>query len=580
MKFELQKGSRSRILAIGLLAIAAIFVVRLFYLQVIQYSHYVAQAQAEQQKQFVIPAERGMIYAKNGDEPVRLVMNQSVYTVYADPQTVTDKDEIVEALKEVAGGNLVEGFADLLDAKESRYKILGTKLSRTQAELLKEKGFSGIGFQETSQRVYPEGTLAAQLLGYVDTENEGKYGLEGYLNDELSGVDGSLVAVTDVSEVPLTIGNKNVRIPEQDGKNVVLSIDRSVQSKVEQALKDAQKRTGAKEVSAMVMDPNSGKVLAMANYPTYDPEKYYEAKDVALFNNNVVSGTYEPGSTIKTFTMATGIEKNAVRPSDTFNNTDFIKIGDWTISNATRGITGTISFQTALEWSLNTGFVTIGQRLGNGTSITPAARQTMYDYYYNKFRLGQATGIELANEASGLVIAPDDQRSSEIRYANMTFGQGMEATMIQVASGFSALVNGGTYYQPTVIDGYMEDGEFKQNESPTPVATGIVQKSTSDTLKSMMIKARQSGFPGVDKSGYRIGGKTGTSQVSSPQGGYSDDESIASYVGFGGSDAPEYVIMVQVSGKDQIFQGARDALPIFTDISNWMLEYLKIQPKG
>lgn len=579
MNLELQKGSRSRVLAAALLVIAAIFVGRLFYLQVIQYNYYVALAQSEQQSRFVIPADRGMIYAKSGDQPVPLAMNQTVYTVFADPETVTEHEEIVKSMREIAGGNLRDNIADLLKVPKSRYQILATKLTRVQADKLKEKNFSGIGFQETSQRVYPEGPLAGQILGFVNAEGVGNYGVEGFLNDELSGKDGVLQAVTDVSNIPLTIGNNNVRIPEQDGKNIVLTIDRNIQSKVEQSLIDATQRTGATNASAVVMDPRTGKILAMANVPTYNPSEYFKVDDVAQFNNNVISGPYEPGSTIKAFTMATGIDKNVIRPSDTFNNTDFITVEDRTISNATKGITGTISFQTAMQWSLNTGFVTIAQRLGNGREITPAARQTMYTYFYDKFRLGQSTGIELAGEAAGALIAPDQPTGNAVRYSNMSFGQGMDATMIQVATGFSALINGGNYLKPTVVDGYMEDGEFVRKEPAPAVESAIVKPETSAELREVLRAARQAGFPGADKAGYTVGGKTGTSQVI-VNGAYSNTQTIASYVGFGGQTTPEYVIMVQVSGKDKDLQGARDALPIFTNISNWMIDYLKIQPKG
>jgi cell division protein FtsI/penicillin-binding protein 2 len=467
----------------------------------------------------------------------------------------------------------------LLAKKESRYQILATKLTRLQADKLKEKDFYGIGFQETSQRVYPEGSLAAHVLGFVNTEGVGTYGIEAALNDELNGKDGVLQAVTDVRNVPLTVGNNNIRIPKQDGKNIVLSIDRTIQSKVEQALLSGVERTGASNVSAVVLNPKNGEVMALANLPTYSPGEYFKAEDVAVFNNNVISAPYEPGSTIKAFTMAAAVDKNVAKPTDTYVNTDSIQVEDRTITNAVEGKTGTITFQTAMQWSLNTGFVTLAQRLGNGSDITPAARNTIYDYFYHKFRLGQKTGIELASEAAGTVISPDQPTGNAVRYSNMSFGQGMEATMLQVAASYGALINGGNYYTPTLIDGYIIDDKYVENNQPEPAAKAIIKPSTSAEIRDMLVNARLSGFPEADRSGYSVGGKTGTSQVIK-NGQYSTTETIASYVGFGGVDEPEYVIMVQVSGKDREFQGARDAMPIFTEISNWMIEYLKLQPKG
>lgn len=580
MKLELIKGSRSRILAAVIFAIGAIFVGRLFYLQIIQHEHYKAVALAEQQSRFVIPADRGLIYAKSGDTPVQLVMNETVYTVFADPVTIDDKSKVVDVLRKVAGGNVRTDFDLLLDKTDTRYQILATKLTRLQAEKIKEENLLGIGFQEVSQRVYPEGSLASQVLGFVNADGVGNYGIESALSEELKGTDGFLQAVTDVSNVPLTIGDNNVRIPEQDGKNVVLTIDRNIQSRVEQALAAGLERTGATYGSAVVMDPRTGKVMAMANLPTYNPSEYWKVEDGSAFNNAVISDPYEPGSVIKTFTLATAIDKGVVKTSDTYTNTDSIKIGDnYTVGNATRGQTGVITFQHALTWSLNTGFVTIAQRLGDGENVTRTARDTMYEYFHNRFRMGEYTGIELANEAEGSVISPEDAQGNAVRYATMSFGQGMNATLMQVATGFSALVNGGSYYAPAIIDGYMTEEGFEQKPDEDPIAVGLVSVATSDTIRQAMQDARASSFGRFDKQGYSIGGKTGTSQVSAP-GGYSTTESVGSYLGYGGSNAPEYVIMIRVSGKDKQLQGARDALPIFTEISNWMLDYLKIQPKG
>jgi cell division protein FtsI/penicillin-binding protein 2 len=227
--------------------------------------------------------------------------------------------------------------------------------------------------------------------------------------------------------------------------------------------------------------------------------------------------------------------------------------------------------------------VTIAERLGDGTNITKSARDVMYDYFHNRLGLGSLTGIELANEAPGTVISPDDPsgQGNAVRYSNMAFGQGLDATLIQVASGFSALVNGGNYYKPTVIDGYMTDNGYVQNPTPTPLRANVVAKSTSDQVKQATHDARAVSFGKTDKAGYYIGGKTGTSQVII-NGQYSSTETVGTYLGYGGGseDAPRYVIMVQVSGAGQLLGGAQDALPIFTDISNWMLDYLKIQPKG
>lgn len=584
MQLDLKKGSRARILAILTFVIMAVFIVRLFYLQIIRHDYYVTQANREQLKQLIIPSKRGQIYAMDGSTPVPLVLNQAVYTVFADPKIVDEPQKMTDTIRRVAGGNARSNLDGLLDKKDSRYQILATRVTRRQAELMKKEDLRGLGFQEESQRVYPEGQLAAQVLGFVNAEGKGQYGLEGAMESALTGKDGLLQAVTDVSNVPLTIGNKNINIPPQNGKNIVMTLERNVQAYAERALASGLKKTGATHGSVLVMDPQTGKVMAMANLPTYKPGEYNKVQNGAVFNNETISAPYEPGSDIKTITMTTGVDKGVVGPESTYNNTDYITVDDATITNATKGQTGNITLQHALNYSLNTGFVTVAERLGDGNHINWDARTTMYDYFYKKLRLGQLTGIELANEQAGTIIPPSDPQGNAVRYSNMAFGQGLDVTMLQVGAAFSAVINGGTYHTPSIIAGTMsDDGDAFTPAGAKPSVPGVIKASTSDTMRKMIHDARSAFYAGKDKKGYYIGGKTGTSQTIE-KGRYVDNQTVGTYLGFGGdanvNTGPKYVIMVQVSGKNMNLQGGRDAMPIFTDISNWLLSYMKLQPKG
>jgi len=582
MQLDLKKGSRSHQLAILILIIMAVFVVRLFYLQVVQHDYYVGLANKEQLKQLIIPAKRGEIYAMDGTTPVPLVLNETVYTVFADPKVVTNSRGVIDTVQRVAGGNARSNLSELLAKKESRYQILATKVTRKQAEMMKEARLKGLGFQEESQRVYPEGQLAAQTLGFVNHEGKGQYGIEEALNDRFVGKDGLLQSVTDVSNVPLTIGNKNINQPAKNGDNIVMTIDRNIQAYSEKALAAGLERTKATHGSVMVMDPQSGKVLAMANLPTYKPAEYNKVQDATAFNNGTVSAPYEPGSDVKTLTMAVGLDKGVVGPNSTYNNTDSIKVEDRTITNATKGQTGNITFQHALNYSLNTGFVTVAQRLGDGSNITLQARNIMYDYFHNKFGLGEVTGIEVANEAHGTVISPTDQDGGAVRYSNMAFGQGLDVTMVQVCTAFSTVINGGTQYKPTVLAGTINDDGSVFTPAPAKShQSGIISPETSNTARTMIHDARSAFYAGSDRPGYYIGGKTGTSQTIE-NGKYVDNQTVGTYLGFGGDSqaTPRYVIMVQVSGKHMNLEGNKHAMPIFTDISNWIIDYMKLQPKG
>ena len=574
--------SRTGCLAIVLLVAMAAFVLRLFQLQILQYSKYTEMARASQQRQFIIPAERGKIYMMDGKTPAPVVLNQAVYTVIADPHAVNDKEreQIITSLREVAGGEMTDKAAERLSNKNSRYEVLAKNITRTQAEKLKEKNFAGILYQQGSLRSYPEGALGAHVLGFVNAAGEGQYGIEGALDKRLKGRDGLLQSVTDVRNVPLTVGKNNMRIEAKPGDNLVLTVDRNIQNQAEVALKKGIEAANATEGSAIVMNPKNGQILAMANYPTYNPAEFNKQKNPAVFMNSAAMVPFEPGSIVKSFSFATAIDKGTITPSSTYNNTDCIKVADRTMCNALKGLGGIMTIQGAFNNSLNVGTITAIRRLGNGSQINLAARQALYEYYHDKFGFGSKTGLELG-EAAGYIYPPDSVEGNEVRYSAMTYGQSMNLTMVQVAAGFSSLVNGGQYYKPTILSGTIDnEGYFRVAENKSLRQT--VSGNTSSQMRTMLSTARHSSFLSKsDKPGYEIGGKTGTSEAVI-NGSYTQKETIATYIGYGGGkNGAEYVIMVRVAapGSGINLQGNIHAGPIFTDISNWMIDYMKIAPK-
>lgn len=570
--------SRTGYLAVSVLGIFAVIIVRLFFLQVIEGNEYRAKADKGQRKQFEIKSQRGLIYAMDGKKLTKLVLNETVYTLWIDPQEVENskkvkKDEIISEFKRVAGGNLKDNFEKLFEKTDTRYQVIGTKLSLKQVNQIREKKFHGIGFTAETRRVYPEGNLASQVIGFVN-DNGGNYGIEQAMNKELTGTDGYKKITTDVFNNAIEIGSENIEKPAVNGQNVALSIDRNIQAKVEKVLKAQMEAKKMKHGSVLVMNPKTGKIMAMANYPTYDPANYGKVQDGTLFNNNSATMAYENGSVIKSFTMATGINEGVANPNTRYYNTDSIKIEDITIRNAVLGHTGSITLQTAMNYSLNTGMVTIGQLLGGGT-LNSTARNKIYDYFYNRFGLGRETGIEIL-ESQGSIVSPKNVEGNAVRYSNMTFGQGMTTTMLQTANAFSSLVNGGILYKPSIVAGMVdEDGKLSKKDSEI-AHKNVISKETSDQMKQVLEGVRKAGGA-KDAPGYQIGGKTGTSQTI-VGGKYVDYQTIGSYVGFGGGEEAEYVIMVAVWGENQNLQGSKDAAPIFTEISNWLLNYLEVKP--
>ncbi len=568
-----------------LLALCFILIVaRMYDLQIVSHQKYVDLAMSQQTMQNTIFAKRGEIYMMDGDNTTPVVMNEKVYTISVDPFLL--RSEGGQELKEDESkiDQLVQGYAvntwDKVFANEaSRYAVIAKNVPYERAKQIKEAKITGVYAQGSTKRVYPEGDLAAQVLGFVNADGKGQYGIEGSLNKELTGVNGILKTVKDVNNIPLTIGKNNVRVPAQDGKNVVLSIDRNIQKKTEDAIKATIEKFHVTNASAVVMNPRNGQILAMAGTPTYNPAEYAKVTDARVFQTDVTMSAFNPASVCKTFALAAAVDSGVMTPETTYNNTDLVTIDGWPIQNAIKGHTGNISMQEVLTYSLNTGSIQALRLLGGSeTEITYQGKEKLYDYYYNRFGLGKYTGIELA-ESRGTVIPPTDIDGTNARYANMTFGQSLDLTMIQVATAFSAVVNGGDYYTPTLVAGEIKNGEFVRDVLKERDHQAI-ESSTSETMRKMLHTARLV-FPNVkyyDEGGY-VGGKTGTAQVVK-NGKYTFDETIATYIGYGArseTDYPEYVIMTKVWEDNRGLDGGVDAKPIFDEISQFMVNYLKMR---
>ena len=568
-----------------LLALCFILIVaRMYDLQIVSHQKYVDLAMSQQTMQNTIFAKRGEIYMMDGDNTTPVVMNEKVYTISVDPFLL--RSEGGKELKEDEAkiDQLVQGYAvntwDKVFANEaSRYAVIAKNVPYERAKQIKEAKITGVYAQGSTKRVYPEGDLAAQVLGFVNADGKGQYGIEGSLNKELTGVNGILKTVKDVNNIPLTIGKNNVRVPAQDGKNVVLSIDRNIQKKTEDAIKATIEKFHVTNASAVVMNPRNGQILAMAGTPTYNPAEYAKVTDARAFQTDVTMSAFNPASVCKTFALAAAIDSGVMTPETTYNNTDLVTIDGWPIQNAIKGHTGNISMQEVLTYSLNTGSIQALRLLGGSeTEITYQGKEKLYDYYYNRFGLGKYTGIELA-ESKGTVIPPTDIDGTNARYANMTFGQSLDLTMIQVATAFSAVVNGGDYYTPTLVAGEIKNGEFVRDVLKERDHQAI-ESSTSETMRKMLHTARLV-FPNVKyyDEGVYVGGKTGTAQVVK-NGKYTFDETIATYIGYGArseTDYPEYVIMTKVWEDNRRLDGGMNAKPIFDEISQFMVNYLKMR---
>lgn len=577
---------RTKILKNVTLVALGIIAVRLFFIQIIEHDAWVAKANEQHTMLETIVAERGEIYMMDDGEPVPVVLNQTAYSVIIDP-AVTDKEGLKANLEKNAKDYITADIDEIFNTEGLRYFVIAKGVPHSIATKIAEEGTSGVWFQKGNKRVYPEGELASGLLGFVNADGLGQYGVEGSLNNLLAGKDGSLKTISDINNVALSIGKDNVKIPAEDGKDVVLSVDRGLERGIEEIMAKAVADTAATNAAAVIMDPNTGEVVAMANVPNYNPGDYGNVKDASAYTNYTTEVPYEPASICKSFTFSAAINEGKMTSETTYYNTPYTEVDGWKIWNAEQRakITNqTITMKDALYWSLNVGSIQALKFLGDDpNNINQTGRERLYDYYHNKFRLGQITGIEII-EAAGYIEDPNDGWGRDSTYANMTFGQNLGITMIQTATAFSAVVNGGVWRTPTIVKGTLENGTINERtavEIAEKQSDNILTSETSAMMRDMLInnrnyKARQ----GIDRPGYAIGGKSGTAQTV-VNGSYDDSfgQMVGSYIGFVGPQAelPKYVIMVKMWGEGQALGGG-DAQNLFDSLSNYAIDYLQIKP--
>lgn len=560
-----------------------VLVLRLFYLQIIRHTHYNSLAIAEHQKKFTIPATRGTLYFRDGDSIVPAVLNDTAYILYADPHFVRDVDMTAQKLSSTF--SLDEGeLKELLQRENTSYVVLAKRLQKDDAEKFKniKQDIKGVYLAAVPQRTYPEGMLAAQVLGFVNDEGDGQYGVESTLGSRLEGEAGLRRAITDVNGVPLSLEDAaNIAKQPKNGENIVLTIDRNIQAKAEEALAEGLAASNATKGSVIVLDPNTGAVKAMANAPSYDPAKYYAVEGDAYekFQNRVVSDAYEAGSVMKVLTMAVGLNEGVVQKDSRFENRGFVQVDDARIANVEQSVNGSRSMTDVIVYSLNTGVVHVLSQLGGG-SLNVQGRERLYDYFTNRFGFGSLTAIEQAGESMGSIYGPRTVQGNNVRYSNMVFGQGMNVTMVQTVAAFASVVNGGNYYKPHVVEGVVDDQGAITAEVPTPERTAVVSEATSKAIMEMSRETLRNAR--YIRSGYNVGGKTGTSQTIDPATGkYRNDKTVGSFLGFGGDERARYVIMVRVDDSNLgagTYSGSAAAAPIFGEISDWLIDYYNIKP--
>ena len=561
------QARKLRLLGVVLLLIGLVFAGRLFYLQVLRTTYYRQLADSGQVKSLEIEAKRGQIYSYSDGQLVPLVLNERRWLVFSDTQFV-DSPELVIGTLDRHGINLSESQQEHLRG-DSRYIVLAKNIPDSVKTGIEEFDVGGIYFREQFVRSYPEGSLAAHVLGFVNADNDGQYGVEQFFNDELTGSPGRLRAVTDTQGVPLVFEESNIAVLPQSGQNIVLTLDIPLQQATERILHEVIKETDALSGSVVILDADTGSIKTLANYPTFEPVSFNTITDHNVFRNSAISDTFEPGSVIKAMIMATALDQKIVGVDSIYQDPSHQIVDGEIITNAINYGAQQRTMADILIRSLNTGAVYLLAQLGGG-EINQSARQTYYEYLTGPFRLGHLTGVDLPSEEFGVVVGPNQGNGLNIRYANMTFGQGLTVTLLQLAATYASLSNSGVYYQPYVVQ---QVGDVVVE--PTIIQEQVLQSDTILALQSLMRQMGEDLYGHIQYDGLEVSGKTGTAEIAGPDG-YLPDEFTGSFVGYVKSHSDTFIIAVRVDRPQVGFAGTNAAAPIYRQIVGEIVKLGKV----
>ncbi len=534
-----------------------VVLIKLFYLQVFN-----PISTADNYLQYKkVTAQRGRIFDRN-NQP--LALNKTSYLLYIEPKKMKDKDNLIQDLDEI----LKIGEATLESKIDETKDWVAVKsgIDKDQKEKLSKLKLPEIGFEEQYQRTYPEASLSAHLLGFVGknekNEDIGYFGVEGYYEKDLAGLPGLIKGEKDIFGRHILLGRQEVIEPE-NGRDLVLTIDISVQEIIKQKLKAGVERYDAKEGCIIVAEPKTMEILGLSCLPDFDPDKYFEFTQDD-FGNLAISSLYEPGSTFKPTIMAAAINEKKVKINDTYNEKGPIERSEYEIRTWNNKYTGKITMTQILERSSNVGMVYVGDKLGKKNIVR----------YLRSFGFGERTGIDLQGETTGFL--KNENQWYDIDYATVSFGQGIAVSPIQMITAFSSVINGGNLMQPYIVKKivYPNDEEIIKPKK----LRRVISEKTSEIIRKMLISTVKNGeYKWQIPKGYKIGGKTGTAQIP-VQGKYDPSKTIASFIGFAPADDPKFIALVVLKEPGASIYGSETAAPLFFEIAKDLFVYYNIAP--
>jgi cell division protein FtsI/penicillin-binding protein 2 len=551
----------------ALFFVGLVIIGRLYALQVVGREKWVAMAEEQHMVAQALRAERGSIALRDGDLTYPVAVNREYKLAYVIPKLVEDVAGTAVALSAVLG---VEEtlIRERLSDRADPFEVIKKKITPEEEAKLRELKLKGVNFLPEIYRYYPGGELASKVIGFAGPSDLGEigiYGVEAGWNGELHGRDGAISQERDAAGRWISLTDRDHVEPE-DGNSLVLTIDRVIQYEVEKILAESREKFNADTASAIVLEPKTGKILAMASVPQFNPNEYGKTEDIGLFMNPLVSLPYESGSVMKPITMAIGIEEGKVNPNTEFVDSGVVSEAGYNIQNAEGKVYGRSTMTKVLDESINTGVMFVERLVGHA-----AFRDRL-----RSFGFGARTGIRLPAEHGGNLKNLDNLKST-IQFLTASFGQGITVTPLQLAAAYGALANDGILMKPQIVDRIIDRGGNVRSVEPEEVRR-VLSQETSQQMGAMLRSVVVNGHgKRADVPGYLVGGKTGTAQVAkSGSKGYEENITIGSFVGYAPINDPRFVIVVKFDNPKDVQWAESSAAPTFGAIMRFLLSYAKV----
>jgi len=551
-----------------IIVIAIIVFHRLFVIQVLSHEELFSRAKNQHQYYEELTPKRGEIYLQNKGKTYPASVNEEMDTVVAVPKNIIDISGTAMTLATILNIPVEEIKDKISKNREDMYEVIKRKLTDQESLEIQNRGLKGIELIPEYWRTFPASPLASQtvgFLGYSGEERSGQYGVEEYFDSSLKGKGGFIKAEKDTGGRWISVGLRTLQKAD-DGDNLVLTIEQSVQYFVEKKLEEAVKKFQAASGNILIMDPKTGRIIAMANYPTYDNANYNGVEDAALFQNKCIQEQYEPGSIFKPITYAIALDTGKMEPNTTYHDGGSVSMAGYTLHNFDGQGRGVIPMTKALDLSLNTGAIFAQQRAG---------KEKYYEYLKN-FGLGEKLGIDLIGEASGDIKNLGEMK--DLNFATASFGQGISLTPLQMVTAFSTVVNGGHLMKPQIVEKVIKNNGEEITIPPKEIRK-VISDTASAKIKAMLISVVKNGWSiKAAVPGYLIGGKTGTAQIPNPNGAGYSSETIHSYITAAPMDDPRFTVLVKLDKVKAVNFSSDSSSPIARQILEFLFDYYNISP--